>query len=169
MKKRILVPGILVAGLMIASFAMANPYAFGQGGHHGGEQHAVNHDEVDNEQVQQKVAARITQMDAFLALDEYQKIQIEKVLTTSWQNRQDDATDHTSRHDLMHSSDQDEATLRKIMAKRAELRADQIVAQRKLQKDLAAIFTEEQQEKAAQAWNSRGHHGADMHFGGHGS
>ncbi|MGK2907827.1 MAG: Spy/CpxP family protein refolding chaperone [Desulfuromonadales bacterium] len=169
MKKRILVPGILVAVLMIASFAMANPYTVGQGSHHGGEQHTVNHDQAGDGQVQQNVAARIAQMDAFLELDESQKAQIEEVLTTYWQNRQGNETEHTSRHGLMHSSDQDEATLRKVMVQHAELRADQIVKQRKLQKDLAAILTEEQQEKEVQSRNSRGHHGSDMHFGGHGS
>lgn len=152
---------------MIGSFAMANPYGFGHGGHHGGDQHTVNHDVVDDDQVQQKVADRIAQMDAFLELDEYQKVQIEGVLTTYWQARQGNETEHTSRHGLMHSSDQDEATLRQVMVKRAELRADQIVKQRKLQKDLAEILTEEQQEKVDQVWNSRGHHGNEMHFGGH--
>jgi len=152
---------------MIGSFAMANPNGFGHGGHHGGDQHTVNHDVVDDDQVQQKVADRIAQMDAFLELDEYQKVQIEGVLTKYWQTSQDSETEHTSRHGLMHSSDQEEATLRKVMVKRAELRADQIVKQRKLQKDLAAILTEEQQEKVDQVWNSRGHHGNEMHFGGH--
>ena len=167
MKKQILVPGLIISGLMLGSVALANPDSFGIGNHHGDDQHTVNHDMMNAEQRQQNVAARIAQMDAFLDLDEYQKIQIEGVLSKYWQAQQGEATEHTNRHDFMHSSDQDEATLRKVMVTRAELRADQIVMQWKLQKDLKAILTEEQQEKVDKGWNSRGHHGNEMHCGGH--
>ena len=162
MKKRILISGLIISGLMLGSIALANPDNFGIGNHH-----TVNHDMMNSEQRQQNVTARIAQMDAFLELDEYQKIQIEGVLSKYWQAQQGEATEHTNRHDFMHSSDQDEATLRKVMVTRAELRADQIVSQRKLQKDLKAILTEEQQEKVDKGWNSRGHHGNEMHFDGH--
>jgi len=168
MKKRILIPGLLIGGLMLGSMALANPYGIGIGNHHGGDQHTINHDMVDDEQQQLNVESRIAQMDAFLDLDEFQKAQIVELLNTYWQVDQTVIGEHDSRHGLMHSAEPDPATLRKVMVKRAELRADQIVKQQKLQKDMSAIFTEEQREKADLVWNSRGHHGNGMHSSGHG-
>ena len=168
MKKRILIPGLLIGGLMLGSMALANPNGFGLGNLQGGDQHTINHDMADDQQLQGKVEARITQMDTFLELDEYQKAQLRELLNAYWQVDQAATGEHDSRHGLIHSADQDPATLRKVMVKRAELRADKIIKQQKLQKDMSAIFTEDQQEKADLVWNSRGHHGNGMHTSEHG-
>lgn len=168
MKKRILIPGLLIGGLMLGSMALANPNSFGLGNHHSGDQHTINHDMADDQQLQQNVETRIAQMDTFLELDEHQKLQLGELLNAYWPLDQAATGEHDSRHGLMHSADQDPATLRKVMVKRAELRADQIIKQQKLQKDMSAILTEEQRGKADLVWNSRGHHGNGMHASGHG-
>lgn len=171
MKKQILVPGLIIGGLMLGSIALANSDNFGIGNHHGDDQHTVNHDMVNTEKRQQNVAARIVQMDAFLDLDEYQKIQVEELLNKYWQDEQVSNGEHGARHDMMHGTEQEASKLRKRLVMRAELRADQIVKQRELQKKFSAIFTEEQRRKAEQTRNSHGQHNTHntgMHAYGHG-
>ena len=168
MKKQILIPTLVVGGLMLGSIALANSNNFGIGNHHGDDSHMMNYDMVNTEQRQQNVAARIAQMHASLDLDEYQKIQVEELLNKYWQDEQVSNGKHDSRHVMMHDTEQDASTLRKQMVLRAGLRADQIIKQRDLEKNLSAIFTEEQREKAEQIRNSRGHHVNGMHAYGHG-
>jgi hypothetical protein len=168
MKKQILVPGLIIGGLMLGSIALANPGNFGVGNHHGDDQHTVNHDMVNTEKRQKSVTARVAQMDASLDLDEYQKIQIEALLNKYWQDEQVANGEHGARHDMMHGTEQEASILRKKLVMQAELRADQIVKQRELQKSLSAIFTEEQRGKAEQDRNSHGQHNTGMHAYGHG-
>ncbi len=153
MKKRTLLPAMVIATLLTASMALASPGFGGQfgpgcdGGCNGRGQGPMSY-----EQHEERSAHRLEMMAAVLDLTADQQAQIKNLLDQQWQNRQADRDEMQAAREAMQAARLatpfDEADFRAKAAKQAELRTERMVERAKLQQQINAILTPEQQAKA---------------------
>ncbi|MDX2481543.1 MAG: Spy/CpxP family protein refolding chaperone [Desulfuromusa sp.] len=153
MKKRIIISTVLIGTLMTGGIAMAKPYGSNYGNNSKGQ------GMMTEEQHQQRVENRLERMDTILDLSDSQEKQIQALFSNKWHDRQAVRAEmregRDERRTAMHSGDLDEAALRSNLATQAEFKADRIVERAQVKKELYAILTPEQQEKAEKLLETR--------------
>ena len=166
MKKRIIVSTVLIGTLMTGGIAMAKPYGSNYGNHNSRGQGTMT-----EEQHQQYVENRLERMDIILDLSDNQEKKIKALSSTQWQERQPMREEMRNGRDERRNTMQsgDETAIRSNLTKRANFQADRIVERAQLKKELYAILTPEQQEKAEKIWETRGNdrNGRNGHNGRH--
>ena len=153
MKKRILIPSLLIGALMTASLAVASP---GFGGKFGrgcdGGCNGRGQGPATYEQHEERMEQRLEVMATLLELTDNQQVQMKALLDQQWQNRQAGRAEMQAVRDAMREARQadpfDEADFRAKAAKQGELRTERMIEGAKLQQEIKAILTPEQQEKA---------------------
>lgn len=157
MKKSILIPGMMVAVLLISSLALARP-GFGPGNGQGCSGRGQG--PMSIEQHEERAEYRLARMTAVLELNEEQQQQIKSLLDQQWQNRQQQQEQMQASRDAMHdamTADKfDEADFRAKAAKHDQLRADRMVERAQLRQKINALLTPEQQAKAEELASLRG-------------
>jgi len=154
MKKRIIVSTVLIGSLMSGGIAMAKPYGQGHNNHNSKGQGMMT-----EEQHQQRSEDRLERMAVILDLSANQQEQIETLQNKHWQDRKaardEKREGRDERRSTMRNGDIDETALRANLAQRAEFKADRIVEREQMKKELFALLTPEQQNKAEKLWESR--------------
>ncbi len=173
MKKRILVPTLVVGTLLIGSLVMAGPGGYGRGNCDGGGYGNGNGQGMMNyEQHEERMGQRMEMMDTILDLTEEQKGQIETLLNQKHQDKQElHEQMQASREAMREARNADtfnEADFRAKAAVQAELKTEMMVAHAKLKQQIRALLTPEQQEKADTLGGMMGGHGKGRHHGGMG-
>ncbi len=165
MKKKILVSSLVVGALLTGSLALAVPGGFGGGNCGGGKGQTT----MTYEQHEERMGVRLEKMATILDLSEEQKTQIGALLNQQWQGKQNLREQMQASKDALReirSSDNfDEAEFRVKMAKQAELKTEMMVKKVELKKQVEALLTPEQQEKADKLEGLMGRHGKGRHNG----
>jgi len=164
MKKRILIPTLIIGTLLTGSLALAAP-GYGRncnsddcsgGGCQGNARGAMTY-----EQHEERLEKRLEKMAALLELSDAQKEQIEGLHNQRWQNQQQKREQmQTARQELREARQAtpfNEADFRAKAAKQAELKTEMMVERAKMKAELYAILTPEQQEKAELLEGMMGH------------
>jgi Spy/CpxP family protein refolding chaperone len=166
MKKRILIPALIVGVLLTGSLALAGPGKCGSscsGGCDGKRQGAMSY-----EQHEEQMGQRLEAMGTILDLTEEQKNQFETLVNKQWQEKQPLREQmQASRDELReakHAANFDETDFRAKAARHAELKTEMMVAHAKMKQEMRALLTPEQQEKADKlggmmGGHNKGHHG----------
>ncbi|SHJ66145.1 LTXXQ motif family protein [Malonomonas rubra DSM 5091] len=159
MKKRIIISTVLIGALMTGGIAMAKSYGSWPGNGNGNG-YSNNQEMMTKGKHQQQMQNRLERMSVILDLSDNQEEQIEALFNKHWQDRQavrdEMRVGREGRRPAMRSGDLDETTLRSNLAERAEFKADRIVEREQLKKEVYAILSPEQQEKAETIWETRG-------------
>ena len=169
MKKRILVPTLVVGTLLIGSLVMAGPGGYGRGNcdGYGNGQGTMNY-----EQHEERMGQRMEMMDTILDLTEEQKGQLETLLNQQYQDKQELREKMQASREAMREARNaetfNEADFRAKAAVQAELKTDMMVEHAKLKQQIRALLTPEQQEKADTLGGLMGGHGKGRHHGGYG-
>lgn len=153
MKKRALIPTLVIGTLLTASLAVAAP---GFGGKFGrgcdGDCSGRGQGPMTYEQHEERMGHRLEMMAAVLDLTADQQAQIKGLLDQQWQNRQADRDEMMASRDAMRAARLadpfDEADFRAKAAKQSELRTERMIERAKLQQAIKAVLTPEQQAKA---------------------
>jgi Spy/CpxP family protein refolding chaperone len=166
MEKRIIVSILLIGTLMSGGIAVAKPYNAGHGNFKNNKGQAM----MTEDQHQQRIENRLQRMDVVLDLNDKQEDKIKTLFSNQWQERQSMHKEmregREERRTAMRSGDLDETAIRNSLAKRAKLQADQIVKRAQMKKELYAVLTTEQQEKAEKIWETRDNDGRGRHAKG---
>ena len=145
MKKRFLVPSLVVATLLTGSMVLAGPGGYGRGGCGGPEA-------MTYEQHEERMGQKLEMMGAVLDLNVEQKAQLESLFNQQYQDTQELRDQmHASReamHEARNTKTFNEADFRAKAAKQSELKTEMMVAHAKLKQQVYALLTPEQQEKA---------------------
>ena len=177
MKKRILLPTLLIGALLTGSLALAGPGGCGGQGMGGyGSDHCAGgrcndggQGTVGIERHAERMGKRLEMIGTVLDLSEAQTQQLETQIKQQWQdNQQLREQIQTSRKALREAQSADsfnEADFRVKAAKQAELKTEMLVAKAKLKQQLYALLTPEQQEKADKLGGMMGKHGNGRHGG----
>ena len=169
MKKRILIPALVVGTLLTGTLVMAGPGGYGRGDCNGkgGGQGAMTF-----EQHEERMGNKLDRMGAILDLTEAQKTEIEALFNEQWQDHQQLREQmHASRDEMRGAQtpgDFNETDFRAKAAKRAELKTEMMVQKAKLRQQVYNLLTPEQQEKAdalggMMSGGKGGHHGGYGH------
>ncbi len=152
MKKRIIVSTVLIGTLISGGIAMAKPY-----GSNYSNQGFRGQEVMTEEQHQQYVESRLERIDIILDLNDDQEKKIKTLCNDQWQDRQPMREKMRDGRDERRSTmrNGDEATIRSTLTQRADFHADRIIERAQVKKELYAILTPEQQEKAEQLWETR--------------
>lgn len=168
MKKRFLIPTLIVGVLLTGSLALAGPGKCGNsygGGCDGKKQGAMSY-----EQHEERMGQRLETMGTILDLTEEQKNQLEGLFNKQWQEKQPLRDEiQASRDELREAqtaANFNEADFRAKAARHAELKTEMIVARAKMKQEMRAILTPEQQEKADKLGGMMGGHNKGRR-GGH--
>ena len=153
MKKRALIPALVIGTLLTTSLAFAGP---GFGGKFGrgcdGDCYGRGQGPMSYEQHEERMGHRLEMMAAVLDLSADQQAQIKDLLDQQWQDRQADRDEMLAVRDAMRAARLadpfDEADFRAKAAKQAELRTERMIERTKLQQEIKAVLTPEQQAKA---------------------
>lgn len=166
MKKRILVPTLVVGALLTGSLVLAGPGGHGRGdcgGKGGGP------GEMTFEQHEERMDRKLEMMGAVLDLTSEQKSQLETLFNQQYQDKQELRDQmHASReamHEARNAKTFNEADFRAKAAKQAELKTEMMVAHAKLKQQVYALLTPEQQEKADTLGGLMGGRGKGGHHG----
>jgi len=152
MKMRIIISTVLIGSLLTGGIAFAKPYSSNNGNHNSKGQKMVT-----EEQHQQRMENRLERMDVILDLNDNQEEQIKVLFSNQRQKNQAMREEiRDDRRAAMNSGNLDETTLRSNLAKQAGHKADRIVERAEMKKELYAILTPEQQQKAEKIWQTRG-------------
>ena len=166
MKKKLLIPTLIVGVLLTGSLALAGPGKCGNsggGGHDGKRQGAMSY-----EQHEERMGQRLEKMGTILDLTEEQKSQLEALSNKHWQEKQPlRELIQASRDELREAQTADnfnEADFRAKAARHAELKTEMMVTRAKMKLEMRALLTPEQQEKADKlggmmGGRNKGHHG----------
>jgi Spy/CpxP family protein refolding chaperone len=154
MKKRILVPALVVGTLLTGSLASAGPGVFGGG--HGSKEGDCNgrgQGGMSYEQHEERLEQRLEMLETVLDLSEAQQEQIETLFNQQWQDKQQLREQlQVSRKELREARTADnfnETDFRAKAARQAELKIEMMVAKAKLKQQVQALLSAEQREKAA--------------------
>ena len=167
MKKRILVPALVVGALLTGTLVLAGPGGYGKGNCGGN-----GPGEMSFEQHEERMGNKLEMMGAVLDLTSEQKTQLETLFNLQYQENQELRDQmHASReamHEARSSKTFNEADFRTKAAKQAELKTEMMVAHAKLKQQVYALLTPEQQEKADTLGGLMGGRGQGGHHGGMG-
>lgn len=154
MKKRIIISTVLIGSLLTGGIAFAKSYGSNNRNHNFKGQKMVT-----EEQHQQRMENRLERIDVILDLNDNQEEKIKALFSNQWQKKQtmrkEMRAGRDDRRAAMNNGNLDETTLRSNLAKRAEFKADRIVERAEVKKELYAILTPEQQQKAEKIWETR--------------
>lgn len=179
MKKRILLPTLIIGTLLTGSLALASPGFGGNCGRGGdgctsGGCNSKAQGNMTYEQHEERTDRRLEMMSTVLDLTEAQQEQIDSLFKQRWQDNQQLREQMQSSRDSMRkvqSADSfNEADFRAEAAKRAELKTEMMVRKIKFQDELYALLTPEQREKADKLdgimmmGKGKRHGGKGMHF-----
>ena len=162
MKKKILIPTLIIGALVTGSLAIAGSGNCGSAG--GGK----GHEAMSYEQHEERMGQRLEKMGAILELTEEQKSQFETIFNQQWQEKQLLREQMQASQDEMReariATNFNEADFRSKAAKQAELKTELMVAKAKMKQQVYALLTPEQQEKAdtlsgMMGGRDKGHHG----------
>ena len=164
MKKRILVPTLVVGALLTATLVLAGPGSYGKG-NCGGK----GSGEMSFEQHEERMGDKLEMMGAVLDLTSGQKAQLETLFNQQYMDHQDLRDQvHASREAMREAKNAktfNEADFRAKAAKQAELKIEMMVAHAKLKQQVYALLTPEQQEKADTLGGLMGGRGKGGHHG----
>ncbi len=170
MKKRILIPTLILGALFTGSLALAGPGGCGSCdkrsncGSQGQGQGALN-----LEQHEERMDHRMEMMTTVLDLSEEQNVQLEELMTQQWQDRQQLREKmHASRDALREVEAADTFNEADFLAKaitQAELKTEMMAERARMKQQLYALLTPEQQEKADKLSEMKGHRGKGHHGG----
>ncbi len=154
MKKRVLIPTLLVGTLLTSGLALAGPFGFG-GRCDGHGRGAVSYEEHE-----ERMEHRLEMMSALLDLSESQQAQIEALLQKQWaanqQQREEWQAERDALREQLLAKDFDEAKFRAAALKKAEQKVDRMVEHAKLKREIYQLLSPEQQEKADKLLALRG-------------
>ncbi len=153
MKKRILLPTLMLGTLLTGSLALAGPWGCGSCGKNVGcDKQGQSRGAMTYEQHEERTDRRLEMMTTVLELSEAQQQQLETLFNQQWQNnqqlREQMQASRESMHNLKTADTFNEAEFRVQAAKRAELKTEMMVRKIKFQDELYAVLTPEQREKA---------------------
>jgi len=168
MKKRILVPALILGALLSGSLAMAGPGGCGAcdqredcGGRGQGSMNFEQHED--------RMDQRLEMMSAVLDLTAEQKVQLEGLMTQQWQVRQQLLEKMKASRDALREVQTaeifNEADYLAKAVKQAELKTEMMAERAKMKKQLYAVLTPEQQEKADKLSEMMGKRGKGRHGG----
>ena len=169
MKKRVLIPTLIIGTLLTGSLALAAPgfggkYANGDCNGRGKGKAAMTF-----EQHEERMEQRLEKMAAVLELTEAQQEQIESILNQKWQDKQGQREAMQAAREALREARTaetfDEAEFRAAIAKHNALKTEMMVDREKTKQQLYAILTPEQQEKAELLGGMMGGHGKGRHGG----
>ncbi len=170
MKKRILIPTLVLGALLTGSLALAGAGGYGScdkrsdSGSRGQGQGALNFEKHED-----RMGHRMEMMSTILDLTEEQKAQLEALMTQQWQDRQPLREKmHASRDALRELEAADtfnEADFLAKSIKQAELKTEMMVERAEMKQQIYALLTPEQQEKADKLAEVKGHRGKGRHGG----
>ncbi|WP_303722095.1 Spy/CpxP family protein refolding chaperone [Malonomonas rubra] len=166
MKKRVLIPTLVLGTLLTGSLAFAGPYGFGGCG---GDGSGRGTGPMNYEQHEDRMDHRLEMMTTVLDLTDDQQAKVEALFNQQWQNHQQQREQMQAARDAMREArfadTFDEADFRAKSAKQAELKTEMMVDRAKLQQQLYAILTPEQQAKAKTLGGLMGGHENGRHGG----
>jgi protein CpxP len=169
MKKRILLPALIVGTVFTATLVMAGPGGYGRGNCNG---NGGGPGTMTFEQHEERVENKLERMGAILELTEAQKVEIAALFNDQWQDHQQLREQmHASRDEMrdVHSpGDFNETDFRAKAAKRSELKTEMMVQKAKLRQQVYNLLTPEQQEKADAIGGMMGGGKSGRHHGGYG-
>ncbi len=150
MKKKTIIPAILIGILLSSGTAFAWP------GGHGKKNCASSCDcygqGISYEQHEERMKSRLERMAVILDLTNQQKDQLKNLFDKKWQERQSmRAKMQTSRDSLREykqGKEFNESDFRAIVQKHADLKTEMMVQRAKTRQQVFAVLTPEQQQKA---------------------
>lgn len=155
MKKRILLPTLIIGTLLTSSLALAGP-GYGRncigedcigGGYNSKARGAMTY-----EQHEERMEHRLEKMSTVLDLTETQQEQIKALFDKQYRDHQPLREQMQAARDAVREARTaetfNEADFRTKAAKQAELKIEMMVQREKMKQELYAILTPEQQEKA---------------------
>ncbi len=168
MKKRILIPTVLIALLVTSS----SVFAWGGGHHRGGDCQGQgkgrNQAAVTLEQHQSMSQQRIERMTYMLNLTADQQKQLADLFDQQWQERQALRTKIQASRDMLRAMQAapefNEQEFRAEAQKQAEMKTEMMVQRAAMQKKINALLTPEQQEKAKTLLPAQGQRSAGRQF-----
>ena len=171
MKKRILIPTLVVGALLTGSLVLAGPGGYGRGNcdgnGNGGGQGAMTF-----EHHEERMGSKLEMMGTILDLTAAQKTEIEALYSKQWQEHQQLREQMHANRDAMRETqnpgDFNEADFRAKAAERAELKTDMMVEKAKLRQQVYNLLTPEQKEKADTLGGMMSGGGKGGHHGGFG-
>lgn len=169
MKKRVLIPVLVVGAMLTGSLVLAGPGGYGRGNCDGS---GKGPGAMSAEQHEDRMEHKLEMMSTVLDLTAEQQTQIEALLNRQYQDNKTLREQMQSSREEMHSARNaetfNEADFRVKAAKQAELKTEMMVAHAKLKQQIYALLTPEQQEKADTLGGMMGGHGEGRHHGGFG-
>jgi len=166
MKKRILIPTLIVGALLTGSLAMAGPGKCGN--KCGNNCDSKGQEAMSFEQHEERMEQRLEKMGVILDLTEDQKSQFETLSNQQWQENQSLREQMRASRDELREAQTatnfNEADFRAKATKHAELKTEMMVTRAKMKQEMHALLTSEQQEKADKlggmmGGRNKGHHG----------
>ena len=158
MKKRILIPVLIVGTLFTATLVLAGPGGYGRGDCDGNGPGAMS-----TERHEERMEHKLEMMTTVLDLTDEQKNQIEALFNQQHQEKQQLREQMRSSRDAMREAKNakpfNEANFRAKAAMQAELKAEMMVAHAKLKEQIHTLLTPEQQEKSDKLGDLRGDKG----------
>jgi len=150
MKKMTIIPVVLIGLLLTTGAALAKPGQHRQGNcNNFSKQHGPV---ISPEQHQKQMANRLKKMAVILDLTADQKQQIETLMDKKWEDRQALRKQLQTSRETLRTYKQgdrfDESEFRAIAQKHADLKTEMMVHQAKIQQQIFAVLTPEQQQKA---------------------
>ncbi len=166
MKKRIIIPTLIIGALLTGGLALAGPFGPGDcdgKGYGRGQQ-------LTSEEREERMEHKLEMMSEILDLSDNQEEQIEALLEKQWASREEHREQRQAERDefrqLRTGDDFNEAEFRALAMKKAEQKVDRMVEHAKLKQQIFQLLTAEQQEKADKLMAMRGNHG--RRHGSHG-
>jgi Spy/CpxP family protein refolding chaperone len=170
MKKQILIPALLIGTLVTSSIAMAAP---GFGKFRNGDCDGKGRQAITFEQHEERMEQRLQKMTAILDLKEDQQAQMKDLLSSNWQQRQNERAKMQAARDAVREARLaetfDEADFRTKLTQLNELKTEKMVDRTKQQQKLFALLTPEQQKKAETLPGLLGGYSKEQGKGRHGS
>ena len=154
MKKRTLIPALILGTLLTGSLALAGPGGCGTCSKKGGcdsQGQGQNRGAMTYEQHEERTDQRLEMMTTILDLTEAQQQQLGTLFKQQWQNNQQLRDQMQADRENMRNAKTgetfNEAEFRAQAAKRAELKTEMMVRKIKFQDELYAVLTPEQRVK----------------------
>lgn len=167
MKKRILIPTLILGALLSGSLALAGPGGCGSCGKKGScDSQGQSRGAMTYEQHEERTERRLEMMTTVLDLNEAQQQQLQTLFTQQWQDnqklREQMQSERENMRTLKTADTFNEAEFRAQAAKRAELKTEMMVRKIKFQDELYAVLTPEQRikvDKLGGMMGGKGKHG----------
>jgi protein CpxP len=170
MKKRILLPTLLIGALLTASLAIAGPGGCdtcGKGGGCQGKGQAQGN--MNDDQQEERSDKRLEMMSMVLDLTDEQQSQLKDLTDQQWQDKQQLREKMQASREAMRQVQSaatfDEAEFLAKAIKQAELKTEMMAAKAKMKQQIYALLTPAQQEKADKLNQMRGDRGKGQHAG----